>query len=170
MPYKKRKIDEDLVVPTRYKKQKKEPPPEPWALPSFEPLRDLKLEELGKPILTSEIDVTSPGALFDLLWDSECVELVVDATNANARANPLTTGLRWRNLTNPELYGYLGTLIYASNYHVRHIDDLWATDSAKVPIYLPVQRYMSRDRFRQIDRFLHVSTEPPEVLKQLSPF
>lgn len=29
---------------------------------------------------------------------------------------------------------------------------------------------MSRDRFMQIDRFIHVSIEPPEVLKKQSPF
>ena len=103
MPSKKRKIDEDLVVPTRYKKEKNQPPPEPWALPSFEPLQELKLEERGKPILAAEIDATSPGGLFDLVWDSECIDLVIKATNANARANPPTKGPRWRELTVPEL-------------------------------------------------------------------
>jgi len=103
MPSKKRKIDEDLVVPTRYKKETKELPPEPWAPPPFEPLRELKLEEQGKPNLASEIDVTSPGVLFDLLWDSECIDIVIKATNANAEANPPTKGPLWRELTIPEL-------------------------------------------------------------------
>jgi hypothetical protein len=170
MPSRKRKIDEDLVLPTQYKKEKKQPPPEPWALPSFEPLHGLKLEERGKPILAAEIDATSPGALFDLLWDSECIDLVIKATNANAETNPPTKGPRWRDLTVPELYRWLGVLIYASHYQVRRLEDLWATNAAKVPIYLPVQRCMSRDRFMQIDRFIHVSSEPLEVLCKLSPF
>jgi hypothetical protein len=53
---------------------------------------------------------------------------------------------------------------------VRRLEDLWATNGAKVPIYQPVLRCMSRDRFMQIDRFIHVSSKPPEVLRELSPF
>jgi hypothetical protein len=124
MPPKRRRIDEDYVKPESYQKRQKIPPPEPWELPLFEPLLDLGLQEQGNPVLPLNIDPTAPEQLFDLLFDFECVELIVQATNRNAAANPPRRGPLWRDLTPYELYGYIGVLIYASVHQIRNLDHL----------------------------------------------
>ena len=170
MPPKKRKIDEDYVKPESYKKNKRNPPPEPWEPPTFEPFRDLLLQEQGTASLPPDIDPTILEHLFDLLFDSECVNLIVKATNSNAHANPPTKGPKWHDITPSDIYGYIGVLLYGAIYHIRHLDDLWATDSAQKPVYEAVRRCMGRDRFRIIDRYIHVSQAPQSLLRTQSAF
>jgi hypothetical protein len=170
MTKKKRGIDEDYVTPETYKKSRRKAPPEPWELPSFEPLQNLKGQEPGKPVLPSNIDSTAPEEVFDFLFDSECIDLIVRATNRNAASNPPQKGPRWRDLTVYELHGWIGVHLYASCFKARQLDYLWNIGQEQGPLFYTVRNCISRDRFRQINRYIHVSDEPQEVLREQTPF
>jgi hypothetical protein len=169
MPPKKRNHDEDYVVPSSYKKETKIPPPEPWEFPSFEPLSGVDMQDYGKPCLPDEIDATIPIDLFDALWTPEIVDLLVKSTNVNREANPPDKPDGWKDVTIHEMYGYLGIILWGNLWKTREMRLLWVTDNEKAPLHTPVRKCMSRRRWEQIERHIHVTTPPPDGVKQ-SPF
>jgi len=88
MAPKPRKLDEDYVVPEKYKKDGKNLPPDPWQMPEFIPLNGIDKNDFGQPNLPPEIDRKKPENLFDLLFTCEVIDLLVKSTNAYGRTNP----------------------------------------------------------------------------------
>jgi hypothetical protein len=168
MSSQKRCVDEDYVPPSQTKEDKKNPPPQPWPVPQFEPLDGINLEELGKPNLPEGIDNRRADHLLDLFWTPEIIDLLVQSTNANRAANPPTKPDGWREVTTHEMYGYLGILLWASCWQVRHMKHLWNTRNT-APIHNAVRRCMARNRWQAIDRWIHVTPPPPNGEKW-SPF
>jgi len=68
MPSKRTSNDIDLVEPTQYRvnpnRKAKEPPPEPWPLPAFNPLHINDFNDYGKPNLPSGVEQSNPFAIF----------------------------------------------------------------------------------------------------------
>ena len=74
--------DEDLVTYT-ISKPTKGPAPVPPPIPFFEPLVYAQSE--NTPQLPPNFDSRDPGALFNLFFDDRVIEIIVKATNENAK-------------------------------------------------------------------------------------
>ena len=60
---------------------------------------------------------------------------------------------RWESMTETELQAYLGFSILTGIAHVPAVEDHWKRDS--VLRYSPIANLISRDRFRDLSRYLH---------------
>ena len=81
MPSNRAYKDPDIVPPTQYivppTRVAKEPPPEPWELPKFEPFIVDDFNNHGRPCLPPDVDISDPYALFNLLFTDEIVDKLV---------------------------------------------------------------------------------------------
>ena len=59
----------------------------------------------------------------------------------------------WEKITNEEMKAYLGFCILMGINHLPALDDYWSTDPTLH--YSPVADRITRDRFREISRYLH---------------
>ena len=58
--------------------------------------------------------------------------------------------------------------LYSGIYNELAVDEFWPEDDARKPLYPEVSNHIARDRWQQIDRFLHISD--PEEGKDEVPF
>src|SRR5437764_1875618 len=131
----------------------------------------LKLEDAkGSSQNLHTIDSSRPEDLFSLFFTDLVLDRIVRCTNINAervRADPVATRaknirfhdslnqLPWKPVTSSEILAYLGILIYMGIHVEPHIDDYWNTRE-ECPVHQPVRKAMSRHRWQQIDRYLHI--------------
>jgi len=153
-------------------------------IPDFDPL-PIPYRE-GSPIIPSKLDASDPEALFRYCFNDEIINHIVFCTNKNAekdRREQTTSRSRnttmehkengtfrpesWRPVTNPEILTYLGIDLYMSLYPAPQQRDYWARRPEKgakngqkktlsKPIHPDVYEAMGRDRWKQINRYLHV--------------
>ena len=117
------------------------------------------------------IDSNSPETLFSLFFTDTVLNRIVRCTNLNAekvRVDPVATRaknirfhdslnqLPWKPVTSSEILAYLGILIYMGIHVEPEIDDYWNTSEEDRPIHQAVRKTMSKHRWQQIDRYLHV--------------
>jgi len=168
-----RSNDHDFVPPTQYiSSRTKQPRPSLLSqlelIPKFEAM---ELEDAkGSPQNLHMIDSSSPEDLFSLFFTNLVLDRIVRCTNLNAervRLDPVATRaknirghdslnqLPWKAVTSSELLAYLGILIYMGIHVEPHINDYWNTRE-DCPVHQPVRKAMSRHRWQQIDRYLHI--------------
>ena len=75
------KKDQYIVPPTRKAKQ---PPPEPWELPNFEPLEIEDWNYSGEPNLPPSVDLSSPFDMWSLFFSDELMDKIAKWTNTFA--------------------------------------------------------------------------------------
>ena len=92
MPSNRTSNDIDPVQPTQYKvppsRVAKKPPPKPWELPDFEPLRIGDFGDHGTPNLPPTLDRHDPFAIFSQFFTSEIIDKLVEWTNKYAELHP----------------------------------------------------------------------------------
>jgi hypothetical protein len=71
-------------------KTSKDPPPEPWALPLFEPLQIDDYYDPGEAAVPSGTDRHDPMALFRLFFDDKMLDQIAMWTNTYAEAHPVS--------------------------------------------------------------------------------
>jgi len=93
MPSKRTSNDIDLVQPTQYNVRPnriaKEPPPEPWPLPDFEPFHIDDFDDHGKPNLPPGVNYSDPFAIFSQFFTDEIMDKLVEWTNKYAEQERL---------------------------------------------------------------------------------
>ena len=166
--------DHDFVPPTQYKSsQTKQPLPSSFSqlelIPKFEAMELENAKGSSQNLHT--IDSSSPEELFSLFFTDLVLDRIVRCTNLNAervRADPVAARaknirfhdslnqLPWKPVTSSEILAYLGILIYMGIHPEPHISDYWDTNAENGSGRWPVRKTMGRDRWKQIDRYLHV--------------
>jgi hypothetical protein len=82
MPTNRTSNDIDFVPPTQYSipptRKAKEPPPQPWPLPSFEPLRVANFDDHGTPNLPPNLDRHDTLAIFKLFFTNKIMDKLAE--------------------------------------------------------------------------------------------
>ncbi|KAG5754167.1 hypothetical protein H9Q70_003193, partial [Fusarium xylarioides] len=114
--------------------------------------------------LTEDFD---PVSLFKEFVPENTVFSWVSWTNQTART---VRGPGWIDTTVPEVYTWLGLLIYMGIHKEEAIRDYWksSTDDEEVPLHLPT-RYMPRDRFLDLNLFIR-PYDPDSIDPQATDF
>src|SRR2546421_2719091 len=169
-----RSNDHDFVPPTQYKSSRTKQP-RLSLLSQFEVIPKFEAMELENTRGSSQnlhtIDSSNPEDLFSLFFTDLVLDRIVRCTNLNAervRADPVAARAKnirfhdslnqrpWKPVTSSEVRAYLGILIYMGIYTTPDINDYWNTSEEDRPIHRPVRKTMSRNRWKQIDRYLHI--------------
>jgi len=169
-----RSNDHDFVPPTHYKSSRTQQPRQSLLsqlelIPKFEAMQLENAKGSSQNLHT--IAASSPGDLFSLFFTDLVLDRIVRCTNLNAeraRADPVAARAKnirfhdslnqmpWKPVTSSEILAYLGILIYMGIHVEPHINDYWNTNDDDGPIHRPVRKTMSKHRWWQIDRYLHI--------------
>ena len=96
----------------------------------------------------------SPLEIFELFFSSDLLDLIVEESNRYAREamgdEKYTT---WQKVTTDDIQALLGFSILMGIVQLPSLDDYWNKD----PLlhYTPIADRISRDRFRELSRYLH---------------
>jgi hypothetical protein len=160
--------DIDFVPPTQYSipptRKAKEPPPQPWPLPSFEPLHIEDFDNHGTPNLPPNLDVHDPFAIFKLFFTDEIIDKLAEWTNKYAELYPAEEAelaRPWKPTYWQELYAYFGVLIHMGITIESSIKDYWG-DLEPAGASHVVKNYISLVRFQQLDRYFRCTDPWPK--------
>lgn len=113
--------------------------------PDTEPLKDVQIE------LFEKLKDLSPIDLFYKFFDEEVLNLIIEQSNLYASQKNAATFV----LTESALKNFLGILLISGYHTLPSMSDYWSTNpTLGIPI---VKQIMSRNKFREIKRFLHFS-------------
>ena len=153
--------DIDLVEPTQFRvlpnRKAKEPPPEPWPLPAFNPFHINDFDAHGKPNLPPDVEQSNPFAIFNQFFTDEIMEQLAEWTNKYAEQQRedqelLPLARLWQPTCKEELYGYLGVLIHMGLTYKSAIEDYWGSLDTTGYKHI-VKKYISKNRFQQLNRY-----------------
>ena len=99
----------------------------------------------------------SPLEVFQQFFTPELLDMIVHETNGYAKQVMGDEKFsKWRKMDVAELKAFLGFKILMAMNHLPSIDDYWRRN----PLlrYSPVADHISRDRFRELSRYLHFTT------------
>ena len=166
MPTKRTSNDLDHILsdppaepPKKSAKRARTPPPEPWPMPRFQPMKITNPLTYGRPRNLG--GRTSAYEVFSLFFDEETLQELANNTNEYARLNPGATkphSRAWEPVSIEELRAYIATYIWMGLHKESGVVDYWKTDET-VPLHTQVRKHISSKRWQQIDRFFHIS--PP---------
>ena len=89
------------------------PPPIPWPLPTYVPLKITNTRTYGQGHLPNTIAPDDPYAIFDLFFNHETIQILVRHTNEYAFLYPGSEkSRRWFPTTVLEFRAYLGVSIW----------------------------------------------------------
>ena len=148
----------------------KEPPPKPWGLPKYKPVKIREPWTNGESQLPSTIAPDDPYTIFQLFFNHDTLETLVRHTNEYAFLNPgpENESRTWFPTTVKEFQAYLGANIWMGLHVESTIPEFWNTDPLKGPIHDQIIKHISLKRWQQIDRFFHISKPSPG--QQETPF
>jgi hypothetical protein len=168
-----RSNDHDFVPPTRYKPCRTQQP-RSSLLSQLELIPKFKAMELENAKGSSQnlhtIDSSNPEDLFSLFFTDLVLDRIVRCTNLNAkraREDPVAARAKniqfhdtlnqhcWKPVTSSEILAYLGILTYMGIHVEPHVNDYWNTNE-DFPVHQLVRKTMSSNRWKQIDRYLHI--------------
>ena len=168
MPHPRTSNDVDHVRKEKpAQKKARGPPPKPWPMPKFKPLKiDRKL---GRGSLPSNIPADDPLAIFELFFDDEVLEKLADSTNQHAQLCPgpedRPYARAWEPTTAKELRAYIAAYIWMGIHQEPEVALYWNLKDKDGPYHKMITQHISRNRWQQIDRFFHVAPPPPEDKK-----
>ena len=118
-----------------------------------------KLTPLTIGDFTSTVGPTVPvpetaSEVFDLMFTPSFLDTIVKQSNLYAeQVMGEDKYASWKKLTREELRAYIGFSIQMGIVRLPALDDYWSTDPTLH--YSPIADRISRDRFREISRYLH---------------
>ena len=117
-------------------------------------LHPVTIDPFTSPVGPTVPISASPLEVFELFFSSDLLEEIVD--QSNRYANQVLGDeefSKWRRVTVEELKAFLGFHILMAINHLPSVDDYWRRD----PLlhYAPVADRITRDRFRELSRYLH---------------
>lgn len=118
------------------------------------------------PLSNEEKPPIDPEFWFSLLWpEEEIVQMLCGNTNIYEelhRNEGSASSRDWTPVDTGDMYIWISLVIYMGVYEVSgNISEYWDTNP-QAPKYPPMQ-HMSRNRFQQIKRYLHVSNPREET-------
>jgi hypothetical protein len=122
-----------------------QPPEAPLEIPEF---NKLAIDYHDVQIFIPE-GTQDPFQLFSLFFTPQLLNMFVTATNSYAQRDHSDTKHPWKLLSLPELYVYLGCLIYQGVHPESDMDDFWRTTrSEKGPLH-ELSTHIGSTRFYQ---------------------
>ena len=119
-----------------------------------------RIEHVGQSILPFNSSEASDLKVFELFWDREIVNVLVEGTNAYAEAKGAGkeipgggTRRPWRKVTDAEIRVFFALLIYMGAKRGCGSTSFWK-DKGENRVFF---RVMGLKRFSQIKRYLHIS-------------
>jgi transposase IS4-like protein len=106
---------------------------------------------------------------FQLLWGDHIIDKMVVATNkkaANDRNNRSSKQRVWKPVDRAEIYRWLGTLIWMGLHPEKVTRLYWNSDQNDGPFHICVAQAMSKTRWEQIYRYLHVCDVEVELQRK----
>ena len=92
--------------------------------------------------------------VFDLMFTPSLMDTIVEQSNLYAeQVMGEEKYACWEKISSEELRAYFGFCILMEIAHLPALDDYWSTDPTLH--YSPIADRISRDRFREISRYLH---------------
>ena len=154
MPSNRTSNDIDFVLPTQYSipptRKAKEPPPQPWPLPDFEPLHIEDFDDHGTPNLPPNLDIHDPLAIFKLFFTDNIIDKLAEWINKYAELYPVEEeaefARKWKPIDRQELYAYFKVLIYIGITIELSIKDYWGDLKSSSTGYI-VKNYIGLIRF-----------------------
>lgn len=140
-------------------KSEQEPDNMPHTPPHFLPKRRPGVQ----PPLSEYVDNPSPSELFRMYFDTAAVKTLCANTNKNVAKN-LAAGkqFKWTELTEAELYQFIGLTMYMGILKMPNLSDYWHVNSI---LHVPYpQKVMSRDRYLAIKWNIHMSDPVEDAL------
>ena len=185
----KRNLDPDLVPPEVYRPSKKKASLQDLlkyeGFPSeFCPLK--LSERTGHRSMPFDQNLDELGTL-QLLWGDPIIDAMVVATNKNAIKERNTQEGQtqeeqtqeeqteeqmqveqrpWKPVEKAEIYRWLGVIIWMGLHPEKVSQTYWNVDLKGAPLHATVVRAMSRTRWEQIYRYLHVCDVEFELQKK----
>ena len=141
-------------------KKLKKHPPKQWLLPKFKPQAITGALTYGYGSLPKNASHDDPYSIFCLFFTKDILQIIANHTNEYAELynSPVTPYSRvWHPTTAKELKAFIGTYIWMGVHPETAIEDFWNTNPELGPIHEAVTKHISRNRWQQIDRFLHIS-------------
>jgi transposase IS4-like protein len=166
----KRNIDPDLVPPEVYRPSKKKATLQDFLkyenFPSdFCPLN--LPDRTGHKNMPPDQQLDEFGTL-QLLWSDTIIDTMVVATNKKATndRNNHSKQRPWKPVDKAEIYRFLGTLIWMGLHPEKVTRLYWNSDENDGPFHTCVAQAMSKTRWEQIYRYLHVCDVEAELEKK----
>ena len=126
------------------------PPPPQWS----SLLNSISISDFTSPVGPTVAIPESPSEVFELMFTPSLMDAIVEQTNLYAKE--VMGGEKydaWDKVTTDELKAYLGFCILMGINRLPALDDYWSSDPTLR--YSPIADRISRDRFREISRYLH---------------
>ena len=172
MPSKSTFLDPNIIQHTKYvvppSRVAKKLPPKPWPLPKFNPFIIDNYNAHREPCLPPNTNTNNPIALFNLFYTNKIIDKLIEQTNAytdeqqaleDEDAPP--TRRKWIPTFREELYTYFGVLIHigltAESAIKNYQGDLDEDGYSHI-----VKKYISKDRFQQLNRYIRATKPPPQ--------
>ena len=136
----------------------KNPPPKPWPMPVFKPLKIKNGRQYGLGKLPINV-FCNPYSLFTLFFTEEVMTKLMKHTNEYAAElkNEAPHARLWFSTTVKELRAFLATYIYMGVFEEATIENYWNRGFFRGAIHLLVTQHISLVRWQQIDRFFRIS-------------
>lgn len=112
----------------------------------------------GKPGLKNIGKLTEPGQFFKLFIDPQMVEKCVQHTNEYA----LSVKDDFKQVDIPEIYKFIGLKIFIGVFTAKqeNLEEMWSREFRRAFVY----RSMSKNRFKEIKRFIRFDNRQRRVL------
>eukprot|EP00731_Ephydatia_muelleri_P013864 Em0007g1174a len=124
--------------------------PQRWSS-SFTPIAVTPFSNPVGPTFTVGEDA---GEIFNHFFTDSLIDHIVIQTNKYAQETMEPTKfLKWKSVTTEELRAYFGFMILMGLVRMPELEDYWKLDP--VFNYPPIASRISRNRFKEISRFLH---------------
>jgi hypothetical protein len=123
-------------------------------------------ERVGKANFEENLDPLDPIWLWSQLVTPEVLQTIATHTNLNEQlqydARDHTRGERaWKDLTSADIGAFFGTAMLMGIHPQPCVEDYWSCSEDK-PIF-PIQKYITRERFEQICRYLKINNPEDEL-------
>ena len=117
-------------------------------------LKPVTIQPFTSPVGPKVAIPDSPSGTFDMLFTPALMDTIVEQSKLYAKEVMGDDKYSsWVKITREELKAYLGFCILMGINHLPALDDYWRTDPTLH--YSPIADRISRDRFREISRYLH---------------
>lgn len=117
-------------------------------------IKRLNIRSFTSPVGPTQDISSSPLKVFDLFFSPDLIEKIVKESNAYAKtAMGDEKYEKWSKITVDELKAFLGFSVLMGINHLPSLNDYWSRDPHLR--YAPVADRITRDRFRDISRYLH---------------
>ena len=141
-----------------YCRRGKSPSPYKWAKTGT----TITIKPFSEPVGPQVPIPSSPLQIFQLFFTMNIIEYIVEQSNLFASQCLEEKYASWCEITCEEMIAYFGFMILMGIVRLPKIEDYWKKD--EVYYYAPIASKITRERFREIARYLHFADNSSLIL------